>query len=89
MSQPEPAEVAGRRHRRSQRHAGPSLAALILFLLAGAAIGCGESDEERAQNEVCDARNDIQKRVNSLAGLTPSTVTADKVMVNTPPCAAS
>jgi hypothetical protein len=30
----------------------------LLVLAAGTAIGCGESDEEKAQNEVCDARAD-------------------------------
>jgi chromosome segregation ATPase len=90
MSQAEPAEHpdevaghdAGRRHRRSRPHAGPSIVALILFLLAGAAIGCGESDEEKAQNQVCDARADLQKQVNELSNLTPSTATVDGVQQN-------
>ena len=36
---------------------------------------CGESDEEKAQNTVCDARDDINKQVDELKSLTPATVT--------------
>jgi hypothetical protein len=49
--------------------------ALVLLLAVGSAIGCGESDEEKAQNDVCDARADLEERVNDLAGLTVSTAT--------------
>jgi valyl-tRNA synthetase len=56
-----------------------SVAVVLLLLAAGTAIGCGESDEEKAQNDVCDARADIQKRVNNLAGLTISTATVEGV----------
>ena len=41
-----------------------------LLLIAGAAVGCGESDEEKAQTQVCDARADLKKQVDDLAGLT-------------------
>ena len=49
---------------------------LVLVLALGA---CGESDEEKAQNTVCDARDDIGKQVDDLKNLTPATVTTDAV----------
>jgi chromosome segregation ATPase len=56
--------------------------AVVLLLLAGVAVGCGESDEEKAQNQVCDARDDIQKQVNELSKLTVSTATVEGVQSN-------
>jgi hypothetical protein len=56
-----------------------STVVVLLLLAAGTAVGCGESDEEKAQNDVCDARADLQKRVNNLAGLTLSTATVEGV----------
>ena len=47
--------------------------------IAVAAVGCGESDEEKAQTQVCDARADLKKQVDDLAGLTASTATVDGV----------
>jgi hypothetical protein len=58
---------------------GSIVVVLLLLLAAGTAVGCGESDEEKAQNDVCDARADLQKRVNNLAGLTLSTATVEGV----------
>src|SRR6187200_185526 len=55
------------------------LAVLMLALALGA---CGESDEEKAQNKVCDAKSDIGKQVNELKGLTAATVTTDAVTQN-------
>jgi hypothetical protein len=55
------------------------LAVVILVFALGA---CGESDEEKAQNTVCDARDDIGKQVDDLKSLTPATVTADAVTQN-------
>jgi hypothetical protein len=55
------------------------LAVVMLVFTLGA---CGESDEEKAQNKVCDARDDIAKQVDELKSLTPSTVTADAVTQN-------
>jgi hypothetical protein len=54
---------------------------VILVLVAAAAIvvGCGESDEEKAQAQVCDARADIRKEVDALRGLTLSTASLDDV----------
>jgi uncharacterized protein YoxC len=51
----------------------------MLVLTLGA---CGESSEEKAQNTVCDARDDIGKQVNDLETLTPATVTTDAVTQN-------
>ena len=44
-----------------------------------AIAACGESDQEKAQNEVCDARADIQQQVDDLKGLTFSAETSSKV----------
>jgi predicted phage tail protein len=55
------------------------LAVVMLVFVLGA---CGESDEEKAQNKVCDARDDINKQVDELKSLTPSTDTADAVTQN-------
>jgi dsDNA-specific endonuclease/ATPase MutS2 len=59
-----------------------SIGAALLVLAAGAVVGCGESDEEKAQNQVCDARADLQKQVNELSNLTLSTATVDGVQKN-------
>ena len=45
-------------------------------------MACGESDEEKAQNEVCDARADIQRRVDDLADLTITTASIEQVTNN-------
>jgi hypothetical protein len=50
-----------------------------LLLIAGVAVGCGESDEEKAQTQVCDARADLKTQIDDLAALTPATATADGV----------
>ena len=55
------------------------LAVVMLVFALGA---CGESDEEKAQNKVCDARDDIAKQVDELKGFTPETVTKDAVTQN-------
>jgi hypothetical protein len=61
------------------RAACSALAVVMLALALGA---CGESDEEKAQNTVCDAKDDIGKQVDELASLTPATVTTDAVTQN-------
>jgi hypothetical protein len=58
------------------RRASCLLAALTFALALGA---CGESAEDKAKDKVCDARADIAKQVETLKGLTPSTVSADAV----------
>ena len=56
---------------------------LAAFLAAAALlVACGDSEEEKAQNEVCDARADIQKRVDDLADLTITTASIDQVTNN-------
>jgi predicted transcriptional regulator len=59
-----------------------SIAMVLVVLAAGTAVGCGESDEEKARNEVCDARDDLQKQVNELSNLTLSTATVEGVQSN-------
>jgi hypothetical protein len=56
--------------------------ALAVVTLGPALGACGESSEEKAQNTVCDARNDIGKQVDELKSLTPATVTTDAVTQN-------
>ena len=55
---------------------------LVVALFALALGACGESDEEKAMNTVCDARDDIANQVDELNSLTPATVTADAVTQN-------
>jgi hypothetical protein len=57
---------------------------ILTILIASAALlsACGESEEEKAQNAVCDARADIERRVDDLASLTPTSVSVDRVTNN-------
>ena len=55
------------------------LALALIVLTALAASGCGESDEEKAQARVCDARAGIASEIETLGALTPATITADAV----------
>jgi hypothetical protein len=43
---------------------------------------CGESDEENAQQAVCDARQHISNQVNALKAMTPATFSTDAVSEN-------
>ena len=53
------------------------------FVMLALALGaCGESDQEKAQNKVCDAKADLGKQVDELKSLTPATVTTDAVTQN-------
>jgi hypothetical protein len=56
--------------------------AVAVVMLALALGACGESDEEKAQNTVCDAKTDIGEQVDELKSVTPATVTADDVTQN-------
>lgn len=58
------------------RTACSALAVVMLALVLGA---CGESSEEKAQNTVCDSRDDIANQVDKLKSLTAATVTTDEV----------
>jgi uncharacterized membrane-anchored protein YjiN (DUF445 family) len=56
--------------------------ALVLALVLSAALlaACGgDSKETTAKNQVCDARDDIAKQVDTLKGLTVSAATADQI----------
>ena len=55
---------------------------MLVFALGACGDSDGESDEEKAQSTVCDARDDIGKQVDDLKSLTPATVTADAVTQN-------
>jgi len=55
---------------------------ILVGLLAALPVACGESEEEKAQNTVCDARADIQKRVDDLAALTITSASIDDVTSN-------
>jgi len=55
------------------------LVSLALAAALGVAACGGQSKADKAKSQVCDARSDISKQVNELKGLTPSTITADKV----------
>jgi uncharacterized protein YoxC len=61
---------------------GSRLLVLVLLSIGIAAAGCGESDEEKAQNQVCDARDDIQTQIDELSNLTVSTATVDGIEQN-------
>jgi len=50
-----------------------------VLLAALALAGCGQSDEDKAQAKVCDARANISKEVDSLKALTPATFSTESV----------
>lgn len=57
----------------------------LVLLAAGlmlALAACGESDEEKAKADVCDARDDIEANVKELQNLTLGTATLDKIRSN-------
>src|SRR5690349_18318558 len=56
-----------------------------IVMLVSAAIAlaaCGQSQQDKAKTQVCDARADVQKQVEQLSGLTLSTATVDGVTAN-------
>lgn len=57
------------------------IACLVVLLAVPSALlsACGESDEEKAQARVCEARDDIGKQVEQLQGLTLTTATTSKI----------
>ncbi|HEU4975781.1 MAG TPA: hypothetical protein VFT50_11870 [Baekduia sp.] len=57
------------------------LLVLVLPLLVTFALGAcgGQSKQEKATSQVCDARDSIAKQVDTLKGLTLSTATTDQV----------
>jgi hypothetical protein len=54
-------------------------AAVLLAAAALAAAGCGESDQDKAQTSVCDARDDIKQQVDKLKGMSASSFDAGEV----------
>jgi chromosome segregation ATPase len=52
---------------------------ILASLLTALPVACGESEEEKAQDRVCDARADIEQRVDDLAGLTITTASIEEV----------
>ena len=58
-----------------------ALAIFVLLFSATALVACGESAEEKAKAEVCDARNEINTQIAKLQGLTLSTNTANEAKV--------
>ena len=54
--------------------------ALLLVGLSALALGaCGTSKQDKARAQVCDARADIKKQVDTLKGLTVTTANADDI----------
>ena len=55
--------------------------ALVPILLVALAVlaGCGQSASDKAKSNVCSARDDIGKQVQTLQGLTLSTATTSKI----------
>lgn len=51
----------------------------LLVGLALALVSCGQSGAEQARADVCDARDDIAGRIDSLQGLTLATATTDQI----------
>jgi hypothetical protein len=52
---------------------------LVLVAAALALAACGESTQDKARSQVCDARADIQKQVSDLSSLTLATASVDGV----------
>jgi Tfp pilus assembly protein PilP len=54
---------------------------LVLLLVAAVAVAAcgGESKADKAQKQVCSARDDLQTQVKKLQGLTPATATTNEI----------
>ena len=54
---------------------------IVVPVVAALALGAcgGQSKQDKAQKQVCDARADISKQVDTLKGLTISTATTDQL----------
>jgi phosphoglycerate-specific signal transduction histidine kinase len=63
-------------------HAKTLMLLLIVLAAGGLLTACGQSDEEKATDQVCSARDDIAKQVDQLKGLTLTTATTDQVQNN-------
>ena len=60
------------------RHVTTAVMAAALLILAA----CGQSESDKAKDQVCDARSDLSKQVNELKGLTLTTATVDGIKAN-------
>lgn len=60
----------------------PATAAVVLTLAALALAACGQSDQDKAMNTVCDAKDDMAKQVDELSKMTPATFTTDAAKKN-------
>ena len=58
------------------------LTAVLIALALGACGGGGSSKQDKAKAQVCSARDDIAKQVDTLKGLTISTATLDQVQTS-------
>jgi hypothetical protein len=65
------------------RPAAVLLAVLVAFALgACGGSGSGSSQQDKAKQQVCSARDDMAKQVDALKGLTLSTATLDTVQTS-------
>jgi hypothetical protein len=57
---------------------------IVMLLVAAIAVAAcgGQSKEDKAKSQVCDARADVRKQVDQLKGLTLQTATIDGVKAN-------
>ena len=58
----------------------PRVAAALLA--AAALASCGTSKEDKAKQQVCDARSDIAKQVDTLKGVTVTAATAGQIQTS-------
>jgi vacuolar-type H+-ATPase subunit H len=56
-----------------------AFAIFVLLFSATALVACGESAEDKAKTEVCDAHNEINSQIAKLESLTLSTNTPNEV----------
>jgi uncharacterized phage infection (PIP) family protein YhgE len=54
---------------------------IVVAALTAAVLlaGCGESKQDKATSQVCSARADLKKQVDTLSGMTASTITLNGV----------
>jgi flagellar hook-length control protein FliK len=55
------------------------LARIVVAISGLLPLACGESDEDKAKSQVCDARADIEKQVDTLTGLTITSASVDQI----------
>ena len=56
----------------------PAIGVAVLPLIALALVACGESSQEKAKAQVCDARNAISKQITTLSNLTLSSASVEQ-----------